>query len=225
MQRGREVDPAPAGDLQVSEVGLTELVDRRRRVGELVSRLHDDESRRGDEAARLQEPIDAGFRDEGALAIGEGNGDLAGGEIGLVECQRDNLLAHVVGDAVPDALRFGPMILKGLDATRLVAIEPGVECRLRDVDLRQRLADRQRRGLDEPDNLELFGGGVSHASSSPSAITLFFSNRISRVTSARASLSWRASVRSSLTSSEVASREVSPASRFLPASRKSFDQR
>ena len=34
-----------------------------------------------------------------------------------------------------------------------------------------------------------------------------------------------ASRRRSLTSSEVAARAVSPASRFLPASRKSFDQR
>ncbi len=40
-----------------------------------------------------------------------------------------------------------------------------------------------------------------------------------------ASLSWRASARSVLTSSDVASRAVSPASRFLPASRNSLDQR
>ena len=38
-------------------------------------------------------------------------------------------------------------------------------------------------------------------------------------------MSWRASARSVLTSSEVASRAVSPASRFLPASRNSLDQR
>jgi hypothetical protein len=49
--------------------------------------------------------------------------------------------------------------------------------------------------------------------------------RFSIRTSASVSLSWRASALSSLTSSEVASRAVSPASRFLPASRNSFDQR
>src|SRR5262249_53152861 len=39
------------------------------------------------------------------------------------------------------------------------------------------------------------------------------------------SLSWRPSALSPLPSSEAASRAVSPASRFLPASRNSFDQR
>ena len=59
----------------------------------------------------------------------------------------------------------------------------------------------------------------------PSAVTLFLSRRFSRVRSAAASLSAVASRRRSLTSSEVAARAVSPARRFLPASRKSFDQR
>jgi hypothetical protein len=54
---------------------------------------------------------------------------------------------------------------------------------------------------------------------------VFLSRRFSIKTSASVSLSWRASALSSLTSSEVASRAVSPASRFLPASRNSFDQR
>ena len=43
--------------------------------------------------------------------------------------------------------------------------------------------------------------------------------------SANASFSSAASERSSLTSSEVASRTISPDRRFLPASRNSFDQR
>src|SRR6266404_4947725 len=75
------------------------------------------------------------------------------------------------------------------------------------------------------DDLELLGCGISHEASSPSPRTLFLSRRFSIRTSARVSLSWRASALSSLTSSEVASRAVSPASRFLPASRNSFDQR
>ena len=56
--------------------------------------------------------------------------------------------------------------------------------------------------------------------SSPSARTLFLSTRFSMVSSA-APLSWRASDRRVFTSSDVASRAVSPASRFLPASRNS----
>src|SRR5205807_6934721 len=46
--------------------------------------------------------------------------------------------------------------------------------------------------------------------SSPSPRTLFLSRRFSIRTSASVSLSWRASALSSLTSSEVASRAVSP---------------
>src|SRR5262249_53972146 len=53
----------------------------------------------------------------------------------------------------------------------------------------------------------------------------FFEQAVSIRTSARVSLSWRASALSLLTSSEVASRPGAPASRFLPASRNSFDQR
>src|SRR5271166_6530573 len=74
-------------------------------------------------------------------------------------------------------------------------------------------------------DLELLGSGVPHESLSPSPRTLFLSRRFSIRTSASVSLSWRASALRSLTSSEVASRAVSPASRFLPASRNSLDQR
>jgi hypothetical protein len=84
---------------------------------------------------------------------------------------------------------------------------------------------RQRGLLDQPNDLQLLGGGVSHTPSSPAPIVLFFSSRFSSVSSATTSLSALASRRSSLTSSEVAARAVSPARRFLPASRNSFDQR
>jgi hypothetical protein len=89
--------------------------------------------------------------------------------------------------------------------------------------------------LDELDDLQLFASRIPHAASSlrnrlprllrPSAVMLFLSRRFSRISSATTSFSADASRRRSLTSSEVAARAVSPASRFLPASRKSFDQR
>jgi hypothetical protein len=47
------------------------------RIGEAIGCFHDDESRRGHEAFRFQEPIDAGLGDEDPLGIGEGDGDLA----------------------------------------------------------------------------------------------------------------------------------------------------
>src|ERR1700683_1700674 len=79
--------------------------------------------------------------------------------------------------------------------------------------------------LDEPDDLQLLRGRISHSPSSPSAVTLFLSRRFSRVRSATTSLSAVASRRRASSSSEVGARAVSPARRSLPASRKSFDQR
>src|SRR2546430_4663730 len=100
-----------------------------------------------------------------------------------------------------------------------------VEGGTRNADLFQRPPHWQGRLLDEPDDFKLLGGGIPHVASSPSAVTLFLSRRFSRVSSATTSFSALASRRRSLTSSEVAARAVSPASRFFPASRKSFDLR
>src|SRR6202011_1053929 len=78
--------------------------------------------------------------------------------------------------------------------------------------------------LDELDDLHLFASRIPHAASAPSAVMLFLSRRFSRVSSATTSFRADASRRRSLTSSEVKDRAVSPASRFVPASRKSSDK-
>ena len=148
-----------------------------------------DEGRRGDEPLGLQDAIDAGLGDERLLGIGEGNGHLSRRELRLVQRPLDNLVADLVRDAVPDASRSRLAVFERLEATRRIAVEPGVERRLWDADLVEGTSDRQVRGLDGADDLELFGCGVSHSISSPSAITLFLSRRFSRVTSASASLS------------------------------------
>src|ERR1700737_1013807 len=101
----------------------------------------------------------------------------------------------------------------------LIEIVPAVEGVPWNAELLQRAAHRQGRLLDQPDDLGLLGCGVSHASPSPSAIMLFLSRRFSSVSSATTSFRALASRRRSFTSSEVAARAVSP------ASRKSFDQR
>src|SRR4029078_323321 len=62
--------------------------------------------------------------------------------------------------------------------------------------------------LDQPNDLQLLGGGVSHSSSPPSAIMLFLSNRNSSACSATTALSSCASRRKSLTSPLVAARAV-----------------
>src|SRR5690606_5941205 len=105
-----------------------------------------------------------------------------------------------------------------------VAVIPTVEGAPRNAELIQCLLRRKVRLLDGPDDLELFGCGVSHSSSPPSAIMLFLSRRFSSVRSATASFRARVSRRRSCTSPVVADRAVSPASRRLPASRNSFDQ-
>src|SRR5829696_10191681 len=135
-----------------------------------------------------------------------------------------DLAPDLLGDAVPDAPRPGRTVAQSLRPAGSVKIVPAVERGPWDAELLQGSANRQVGLLDQADDLGLFGCGVSHAASPPSPIMLFLSRRFSRVRSATTSFKAEASRRSSFTSSGVAARAVSPASRFLPASRKSFDQ-
>ena len=53
----RQVEPAPANDLQVGEVGLPQLVGRSRLVLELIGRLDDDEGGAGDQVPGLEQAL------------------------------------------------------------------------------------------------------------------------------------------------------------------------
>ena len=75
--------------------------------------------------------------------------------------------------------------------------------------------------LDELDDLKLLGGRVPHVTSRY-AVTLFLRGDFQVSARPRPPSAALASRRRSLTSSEVAARAVSPASRFFPASRKYF---
>src|SRR5271166_732244 len=99
-----------------------------------------------------------------------------------------------------------------------IPVIPAIEGCRGNAELSQGAAHRQRGLFDQPDDLQLLGGGVSHAPSSPAPIALFFSSRFSSMSSAATSFNALASRRRSLTSSEVAARAVSPARRLLPAS-------
>src|SRR5580700_8635764 len=103
-------------------------------------------------------------------------------------------------------------------------IIPAIECRRLDPEHLQRSPSRQMRLFDEADDLKLRRCGESHGWSPPSPIMLFLSSRNSSACSATTSFKSCASRLSCLTSSVVAARAVSPASRRLPASRNSFDQ-
>ena len=54
----REIEPAPADDLEVGEVGLPELVRRRGLLRERVGGLHHDEGGAGDQVVRLEQAVD-----------------------------------------------------------------------------------------------------------------------------------------------------------------------
>ena len=115
-------------------------------------------------------------------------------------------------------------IFQGVDAAGEKTVIPAIEGRARNAEFFQRPPRRQVRLLNQADDLKFLGRGVSHSSSPPSAIMLFLRIRSASACSATTSLRSRASLRSTFTSSLVAARAVSPASRFLPASRNSFDQ-
>jgi hypothetical protein len=66
-----------------------------------------------------------------------------------------------------------------------------VKGRAQNAELGQGAAHRQRRLLDQPDDFQLPGGGVSHAPSSPAAIVIFLSSRFSSTSSATTSLYYR----------------------------------
>lgn len=105
--------------------------------------------RRQIEAGRLQRKLQRvddviGFSDQGALEIGERDSDLARGQIGLVNGQSYDPFAHVVRDAVPDALRPGPMIIERIEAASGIAIEPSIERRFPDSDPGECVAQGQR---------------------------------------------------------------------------------
>src|SRR5690606_5662239 len=86
--------------------------------------------------------------------------------------QLDDLVTHLIGDAVPDPLRPGFAIFQRIDAAGKEAVIPAIEGRARYAEFLQCAPRRQVRVLDQPDDLQLLGCGVSHSSSPPSAIML-----------------------------------------------------
>lgn len=91
VEHRRQIEPTPADDLQICEVGLPELVGRCRLVMEFVGGLDDDEGRAGDQVMGLEQAIDRGFRDEVALRVGEGDRQFPGRQLRLVQRQLDDL--------------------------------------------------------------------------------------------------------------------------------------
>src|ERR1700704_3803391 len=184
-----QIEPSPADDFEINEVRLPEFVWRRRLILELVGGLHHDEGWAGDQIVSLEDPIDRSLRDKIAFGVGEPYGQFPRRQCGLIQRQLDDALTNVVWNAVPDAIWFGMSVVQGFRPTGLVQIVPAVKGGARNANLFQRPPHWQGGLLDEPDDLKLLGGGVPHAASSPSAVTLFLSRRFSRVRSATTSFS------------------------------------
>ena len=68
VQDRRQIEPAPADDLEVGEVGLPQLVRRRGLVLEGIRRLDDNKGRAGDQIMGLQKPIRADVRQSAPFA-------------------------------------------------------------------------------------------------------------------------------------------------------------
>src|SRR6478752_3657233 len=85
----------------------------------------------------------------------------------LVERELDDAVAHRLRNAVPHPLRARYPVRQGIGPTLAIPVVPAIEGRPRDAELCQRVAHRQRRAFDQPDDFQLLGGRVSHASSSP----------------------------------------------------------
>jgi hypothetical protein len=83
------------------EVGLPQLIGGRRLVLELIGRLHDDEGRAGDQVVCLEQPINRCLRHKVLLQVGEARRKLSRRQLRLVESQLEDLLANIIGDAVP----------------------------------------------------------------------------------------------------------------------------
>jgi hypothetical protein len=170
----------------------------------------------------LEQTVNRGVGHEVALLVGESAWPV---RVGSAQLQRqlDDQIMDAGRDAVPNPAWRGRPIGQRFRAALKITIILAAEGPARDAQLLQRALCRQVRLLDDPDDLELLGGRIPHASSSPSAIMLFLSRRFSNVRSATPSFRALAPRRRSLTSLVVAARVVSPASR-RPGLQKLFRQ-
>jgi hypothetical protein len=130
----------------------------------------------------LEQVIDR-WRDKILPLVGEADRQFAGRQFRLLQRQVDDLAPDILGDTVPDTIWPAGTILQRLGSTDEVAIVPTIKRGPRDAEPLQRLADRQMRLLDQPDDHGFVRWGVSHASSPPSPVMLFFRRWFSRVRS------------------------------------------
>ena len=165
-------EPGTEDHRQVGKVDLPELIGGGGWMGKAVGCLHQDEGRAGDQIVRLQEPIDRGSRDTVALLVDEGDRQLPRRQRRFFEREL-NASTTVSGSLFQTRRGDGWEFSRAPGAARQIALVPDVEGEARDAELGQRAPHRQRGLLDQPDDLQLLGGRVSHISDSQSPSTLF----------------------------------------------------
>jgi len=194
----------PSENLEIGEVSLPELVGPRGLFPELIGRLHHDMRRCRDQILCLQNPVNVRFRYKILPLVGVFHGRLAGRQILMLERKLDDVRPRLVREAIPHGPGVRRCVLKSIKPPVRPPIIPAAIGRAGDAQHGQRLASRQMRGFHGADDLQLFRCGIPHASHSPSPIMLFLSRRFPKVRSATTSFSAADSVRSSLTSGDVA---------------------
>ena len=110
IENGREIEPAC--DLEVGEVGLPQLIDRRGLVAELIGRRHHSKGRCANQVLRFEQPINARFGDEVASLIGERHRKLPGAQLGTRKRQLDNLLANRLRHTIPHPTRTAAAVFE-----------------------------------------------------------------------------------------------------------------
>lgn len=157
-----------------------------------------------DQVLGLENAVCRGLRYKIPFLIGVFDGQFPWRQILMIQRELNEGVADLVRDAVPHRPRPRGRVTQSVNAAIGPPRIPLVIGAAGNAEHGQGPPDRQMRGFDCPNDLELLRGWVSHASSSPSPNVLFLSSLFSSVSSATTSFSAAASERSSLTSGAVA---------------------
>ena len=204
---------------------MPQLVRRRGLVAELIGCLDDHKSGAGDQVVGLEKPANRGFRDKVAPGVRKPDGQFPGRQLRLLQGKIDDLPPDIIRDPVPHPARAAVAILKTGVAKGQKAIVPAIKGGLRNAQLVQSGPDAQVGLLDQADDLQLLGCGIPHSSPPPMPDHVFFEKTVLQRKFGDQLLQVAHLLAQAFNLARGRPwRPVSPASRFLPASKNSFDQ-
>ncbi len=144
VQNGTPIVPPPADHFELGEIRLPHLIHPFRWVFERVARPHQVKGRAGDEVEAFQNAVDASFRDEVPLRIGQIPGQLARRLVRSFQGDFHHLLAHAVWNPVPELLWPRLVVCQPVVACRLIAVVPAVEGAAGHLEFFQRVSPAAR---------------------------------------------------------------------------------